>query len=622
MRGTTSLALLAGLFLGATPETRESPVGTIEGFVRDPNAAPIAGARVTVEGSGARTSTDRAGRYVLTGVPAGPVDLTVRAVGYVLERRRIDLGSGQRRTVDFVLAPVPVSLDDLVIAEARPVSPRSEKLRAVQSVAAAPYLLRDFNTEEYRHFRDNDWTSPTRQPLSTFAVDVDAGSYGNVRRFLKEGRLPPKDAVRVEEMINYFRYDYAAPRGGHPVAVTTELARSPWNSNHRLALIGLQTDRLPLENLPPSNLVFLIDVSGSMSSPDKLPLVKAAFRLLVNELRDSDRVAIVVYAGAAGVVLPSTSGREKTRILDALEQLQAGGSTAGGAGIKLAYQVAREHFAREGNNRVILASDGDFNVGASSEGELVRLIETERQGGVFLTVLGFGTGNLKDAKMEQLANKGNGHYAYVDDLLEAKKVFVQELGATLHTVAKDVKIQVEFNPARVKSYRLVGYENRLLADRDFNDDTKDAGEMGAGHSVTALYEIVPVDGSDQGGSVDPLKYQRSRTAGGSDDWFTVKVRYQRPEGSASRLIEHVVRQETARPSADFRFAGAVAGFGMLLRDSEHKGNASFDSVIAAARGAKGADAEGYRAEFIRLAEMAARLGPPSRELSEGRPDRW
>jgi len=321
------------------------------------------------------------------------------------------------------------------------------------------------------------------------------------------------------------------------------------------------------------------------------------------------------------VVLPSTSGREKTRILDALEQLQAGGSTAGGAGIKLAYQVAREHFAREGNNRVILASDGDFNVGASSEGELVRLIETERRGGVFLTVLGFGTGNLKDAKMEQLANKGNGHYAYVDDLLEAKKVFVQELGATLHTVAKDVKIQVEFNPARVKSYRLVGYENRLLADRDFNDDTKDAGEMGAGHAVTALYEIVPADGDDRSGSVDPLRYQRPRAGSDSDDWFTVKVRYQRPEGSPSRLIEHAVRQESARPSADFRFAGAVAGFGMLLRDSEHKGSASYDAVIAAARGAKGADSEGYRAEFIRLVEMAARLGGPGRELSEGRRER-
>lgn len=621
MRGPTSLALLAGLFLSATPDTREQAVGTIEGIVRDPNAAPIAGAVVVVEGTGARATSDRAGRYLLSGVPAGPVDLTVRAVGYVLERRRIDLGSGQRRTVDFVLAPVRMRLEELVVAEAHPAAPRADKMQAARSAAGVFYTPRDFNTEEYRHFRDNDWTSPTRQPLSTFAVDVDAGSYGNVRRFLKEGRLPPKDAVRVEEMINYFRYDYAAPRGGQPIAVTTELARSPWNPSHRLALIGLQTERLAVENLPPSNLVFLIDVSGSMSSPDKLPLVKAAFRLLVNELRDDDRVAIVVYAGAAGVVLPSTSGREKTRILDALEQLQAGGSTAGGAGIKLAYQVAREHFAREGNNRVILASDGDFNVGASSEGELVRLIETERRGGVFLTVLGFGTGNLKDAKMEQLANKGNGHYAYVDDLLEAKKVFVQELGATLHTVAKDVKIQVEFNPARVKSYRLVGYENRLLADRDFNDDTKDAGEMGAGHAVTALYEIVPADGDDRSGSVDPLRYQRPHAGSDSDDWFTVKVRYQRPEGSPSRLIEHAVRQESARPSADFRFAGAVAGFGMLLRDSEHKGSASYDAVIAAARGAKGADSEGYRAEFIRLVEMAARLGGPGRELSEGRRER-
>ena len=620
MRGTTSLALLAGLFLGMSPDAGGRPDGTIEGFVRDPKAAPIPGAIIAIEGTGSRVTTDRAGRYVLTGVSSGPVELTVRAIGYVLERRRIDLGSGQRRTVDFILAPSPVQLNETVVTQAYPVAPRAEELRA-RSIAGAKAMARDFNTEEYRHFRDNDWTSPTRQPLSTFAVDVDAGSYGNVRRYLKEGRLPPKDAVRVEEMINYFRYDYAPPRSGQPIAVTTELARSPWAPNHRLALIGLQTDRLAVENLPPSNLVFLIDVSGSMSSPDKLPLVKSAFRLLVNELRDEDRVAIVVYAGAAGVVLPSTPGREKTRILDALEQLQAGGSTAGGAGIKLAYRVAREHLAREGNNRVILASDGDFNVGASSEGELIRLIETERQGGVFLTVLGFGTGNLKDAKMELLANKGNGHYAYIDDLLEAKKVFVQELGATLHTVAKDVKIQVEFNPARVKSYRLVGYENRLLADRDFNDDTKDAGEMGAGHSDTALYEIVPVDGHDRSGSVDPLKYQRPRAGGDSDDWFTVKVRYQRPEGSPSRLIEHAVRQENARPSADFRFAAAVAGFGMLLRDSEHKGNTSFSGVVGAGRGAKGHDAEGYRAEFIRLVEMAARLGVPGREFSDGRLDR-
>ena len=366
---------------------------------------------------------------------------------------------------------------------------------------------------------------------------------------------------------------------------------------------------MSLGELPPSNLVCLIDVSGSMSSPDKLPLLKSAFRLLVNGLRDEDRVAIVVYAGAAGLVLPPTLGNQKTRILEALDRLEAGGSTAGGAGIQLAYQVARDHFQSEGNNRIILATDGDFNVGVSSDGGLIRMIEERRQDGVFLAVLGFGIGNLKASKMEQLADKGNGHYAYVDDLLEAKKVFVQELGATLFTIAKDVKFQVEFNPARVKSYRLVGYENRLLADRDFNDDTKDAGEMGAGHSVTALYESVPVDGAEGGdaGTVNPLRYQERPRTTGSGDWFTVKLRYQPPQGRTSRLFERVVRAETGAPSIDFRFVSAVASFGMLLRDSEHKGRATFPSVLAAARGARGPDEEGYRAEFIRLVETASSL---------------
>ena len=381
-------------------------------------------------------------------------------------------------------------------------------------------------------------------------------------------------------------------------------------------MIGLQSQHLRLGDLPPNNLVFLIDVSGSMDEPHKLPLVKSAFRLLVNELRDEDRVAIVVYAGAAGMVLPSTPGSDKERILDAIERLSAGGSTAGGAGIQLAYQTARASFLKEGNNRVILATDGDFNVGASSEGELVRMIEERRRDGVFLTVLGFGTGNLKDSRMEQLANKGNGHYAYIDDLLEAKKVFVQELGATLYTIAKDVKLQVEFNPARVKSYRLIGYENRLLADRDFNDDTKDAGEMGAGHSVTALYEIVPVDGDPEDDrAVDPLKYQRRSQAAGSSDWLTVKIRYKRPQAETSRLIERVVRIEAGEPSADFRFASSVAEFGMLLRDSEYKGQASYSDVLSRARGARGADEEGYRAEFLRLVEMAATLARHQAGLS-------
>jgi Ca-activated chloride channel family protein len=359
--------------------------------------------------------------------------------------------------------------------------------------------------------------------------------------------------------------------------------------------------------------VFLIDVSGSMHDPRKLPLVKSAFRLLVNQLRPEDRVAIAVYAGAAGLVLPSTPGNRKDRILDAIERLQAGGSTAGAAGIRLAYQTAKEHFLREGNNRVILATDGDFNVGVSSEGELIRLIEEERRHGIFLTVLGFGTGNLKDAKMEQLADKGNGHYAYVDNLLEARKVLVQEMGATLVTIAKDVKLQVEFNPETVQAYRLIGYENRLLADEDFNDDTKDAGDMGAGHSVTALYELVPVGVplDVKVGTVDPLRYQAPRNGGrardAQEDWFTVKLRYKAPESAESRLLDRVVRGETRAPSENLRWASAVAGVGMLLRDSDHKGQATWRSMLSLARSARGEDREGYRGEFVRLAEMAEEL---------------
>ncbi len=571
--------------------------------------------------------SDSGGKYLISGVASGTVTVTARTIGFAPLSRQVVVRDGRVVTVDFVLTPQPVAMEELVastqadrrqradlsVAAASPTSPVGKRM------ARAP-TLRDFNTEEYRHFGDNGWQSSRRQPLSTFSIDVDAGSYSNVRRFLRDGRLPPKDAVRIEEMLNYFRYQYPDPRGGDPFSITTELGEAPWRPGHKLARIGLQGQRLSLDRLPPTNLVFLIDVSGSMQSADKLPLVKAAFRLLVNELRDQDRVAIVVYAGAAGLVLPSTPGGHKDQILAAIEGLEAGGSTAAGAGIQLAYKVARDHFIPDGNNRVILASDGDFNVGVSSEGELVRMIEERREDGVFLTVLGFGTGNLKDNKMEQLANKGNGHYAYVDDLLEAKKVFVQELGATLLTIAKDVKIQVEFNPARVRSYRLVGYENRILADRDFNDDTKDAGEMGAGHSVTALYEIVPAgltDGGDEG-SVDPLKYQSrgSREAATSGDWFTVKLRYKDPKGSTSRLLERVVSQETRSNSVDFRFAAAVAQFGMLLRDSEFKGRSSFGGVLTMARAARGPDEEGYRAEFIRLVETAATLSGKGHEPTE------
>ncbi|MDH3222543.1 MAG: DUF3520 domain-containing protein, partial [Gemmatimonadota bacterium] len=389
--------------------------------------------------------------------------------------------------------------------------------------------------------------------------------------------------------------------------VTTEVWEAPWNPRHRLVRVGLRARSIDVEDLPPSNLVFLLDVSGSMNSPDKLPLLKQALRLLVEQLREEDRVSIVVYAGAAGVVLPSTAGSERGEILAALERLQAGGSTAGGAGLRLAYSIARENYVDGGNNRIILATDGDFNVGPSSDGEMVRLIEEERESGTFLTVLGFGTGNLKDSKMEQIADHGNGNFAYVDNLFEARKVLVEEMGGTLLTLAKDVKLQIEFNPARAASYRLIGYENRLLADEDFNDDTKDAGELGAGHTVTALYEVVPAGLAER--SVDPLRYgsgadRSSPVDTESQELMYVKIRYKDPSGERSKLLDHVVMDRVSRPSTDFRFATAVAGFGMLLRDSPHAGDLTLPQVIELAEGALGPDRRGYRSEFVRLAEMA------------------
>ncbi|MDE2735562.1 MAG: VWA domain-containing protein [Gemmatimonadota bacterium] len=470
-----------------------------------------------------------------------------------------------------------------------------------------------FNTESYAYIDENDFQLVSTSPLSTFSIDVDRASYANVRRFIQQGQRPPVDAVRIEEMINYFPYEWDEVLGDHPFAVTTEVWDAPWQSAHRLVRIGLKARSIDTEDLPPGNLVFLLDVSGSMASPNKLPLLKKAFALLVEQLRAEDRVAIVVYAGAAGLVLPSTPGDEQEEILAALENLHAGGSTAGGAGIKLAYQVARENHIAGGNSRVILATDGDFNVGASSDAEMVRLIEKERESGIFLTVLGFGTGNLKDSKMEQIADHGNGNFHYVDNLLEARKVLVEEMGGTLLTLAKDVKIQVEFNPARAAGYRLIGYENRLLDEEDFNDDTKDAGELGAGHTVTALYEVVPVGVPVPGGTVDELRYQSGDEddtaveSGFEEELMYVKIRYKDPDGSVSRLLAHTVVDAPVRPSTDFRFATAVAGFGMLLRDSPHAGDYTIEAVIGLAEQSQSPDPRGYRGEFIRLVETALDL---------------
>ena len=472
-----------------------------------------------------------------------------------------------------------------------------------------------YDAEEYNRIEENLFLRASINPLSTFSIDVDTAAYSNLRRFIEQGQLPPKDAVRIEELINYFPYEYPEPEGDRPFSITTELSAAPWNPTHQLVSIGLQGKRLATEELPPSNLVFLLDVSGSMNSPNKLPLLKKAFRMLVDRLSAKDRVAIVVYAGAAGLVLPPTPGNQKDKIIDAIERLEAEGSTAGGKGIQLAYEVARQNFMPEGNNRVILASDGDFNVGISSESELVQLIEDYRDRGVFLSVLGFGMGNLKDAKMEQLADKGNGNYAYIDRPLEAKKVLVKEMGATLHTIAKDVKIQVEFNPAKVLAYRLIGYENRLLRSQDFNDDTKDAGELGAGHSVTALYEIVPVgvQSSVELQPVDSLRYQQNPAllaAYNSNELMLVKLRYKAPDATESQLIQQPLLDRATKlenASNNFKFAAAVAELGMLLRDSQFKGNASFEQVLQLANQSKGTDLDGYRGEFIELVEKSKTL---------------
>ena len=469
------------------------------------------------------------------------------------------------------------------------------------------------NTEQYSHIDENPFLEVARAPLSTFSIDVDTASYSNTRRFLKDGQLPPKDAVRIEEMVNYFSYDYPQPVGDAPFSVTAEISEAPWNPAHRLVHIGLQGKRIATENMPPANLVFLLDVSGSMNEARKLPLVKSAMKVLAEQLTARDRVAMVVYAGSSGLVLPATTGDRKGEILSAIDRLDAGGSTNGGEGIQLAYKIAQENFIKGGVNRVILATDGDFNVGVTSEGDLVRLIEEKRQSGVFLSVLGFGTGNIKDATMEKLADKGNGNYAYIDSLGEARKVLGEQIGGTLFTIAKDVKIQVEFNPKQAAAYRLIGYENRLLRDQDFNDDTKDAGEIGAGHTVTALYEVVPFGQKFENPGVDALKYQQPvqpSEMANSSELMTVKLRYKEPTQTESKLVQVSLADSKARlgaASENFRFASAVAAFGMLLRDSRYKADASYNKVLELARASAGADTQGYRTEFIQLVETARML---------------
>jgi len=503
-------------------------------------------------------------------------------------------------------------------------SPRgSDGKRA--AAALRPATRADFNTEAYDTTHENTFLTAKENPLSTFSIDVDTASYANVRRFLDSEQVPPAGAIRTEELINYFPYTYPQPTNGGPFSVNLEVSHAPWNGERELIRIGLKGHEVPASERGAANLVFLIDVSGSMDEPDKLPLLQRSLKALVENLAVKDRVAIVVYAGSSGLVLPSTSGTEKPRILEALENLKAGGSTNGADGIRLAYNIARENFVKGGNNRVILCTDGDFNVGTTNQSELVRLIEKERSSSVFLSVLGFGTGNLKDSTMEKLADKGNGNYAYIDSFTEGRKVLVEQMGGTLFTIAKDVKIQVEFNPARVAGYRLIGYENRLLAKEDFNDDKKDAGEIGAGHTVTALYEIVPAGQPLPGQpSVDPLKYQKPEPtpvdAPASNDLLTVKLRYKAPDGDKSQLLEVPLNTTDipafSQASSDFQFAAAVAAFGMKLRGSPDAGDIGWTEIQKIARRSLGEDPGSYRAEFLTLIEKASHLKPDGRTPEE------
>lgn len=592
---------------------------TIEGYVLDEKGAPLIGATVLVKGTKQGTVTDLNGYFSLT-VQDSTATLVISYTGFTTTETEATYG----KKLTVTLKEDSQRLEEVVIIGMGKPSKRRIKEFESPRMAMSPgfYQAADtetappFNTEDYDVINENRFFETTQNPLSTFSIDVDAASYSNIRRFIQQqGQLPPKDAVRIEEMVNYFDYEYPQPQGSQPFEVITEISECPWQPQHRLVHIGLQGKKISTENLPASNLVFLIDVSGSMDMPNKLPLVQASMKLLTDQLREQDRVAIVVYAGAAGLVLPPTSGADKPKIKEAIDKLQAGGSTAGGAGIVLAYKTAREDFVKNGNNRVILATDGDFNVGASSDADMVRLIEKERESGVFLTVLGYGMGNYKDNKMQQLADKGNGNHAYIDNMSEAKKVLVSEFGGTIFTIAKDVKLQIEFNPAKVQGYRLIGYENRVLNKEDFNDDKKDAGELGAGHTVTALYEIIPQGvKSEFLTKMDPLKYQKKpQLAEGAKELCTIKLRYKQPEGDKSQLIEKPVMDDPlqlAKTSDNFRWSAAVAGFGMLLRQSEFKGEATYAKCKQWAESAKGKDPNGYRRELIDMIDIAQSLAQP------------
>lgn len=613
---------------------RSSANRLISGTVyRNDNKTPLAGVSIKLTGALKKMTTDAEGKYSISVPDAGGM-LEFSYIGFETKNVKIK----KSNTIDVYLQSSLNALTEVVVVGYGTQTKRSVT-GAVSSIKGrvaglsvqdeivirrqGTYFDREEFSESYKKIKENGFLKPLQAPLSTFAIDVDAASYSNLRRFVNSGQMPPSDAVRIEEMINYFKYNLKVPSNNDPVAIHTELSVAPWNESHQLLRIGLKAKEVEMEKLPASNLVFLIDVSGSMDTENKLPLVKSSLKLLVDQLRNKDHVSIVTYAGDVGVKLPPTAGNEKAKIKYIIDGLGAGGGTAGGPGLKLAYQVARNHFIKGGNNRIIMATDGDFNVGLSSDEDMETLVSKERESGVSISVLGFGMGNYKDSKMETIADKGHGNYAYIDNITEARKSMVTEFGGTLFTVAKDEKIQVEFNPGKVQAYRLLGYENRLLEKEDFNNDKKFGGDMGVGHMVTALYEIIPLGiNSSFSGSVDPLKYQKEEITASinpTTEIATIKFRYKEPESSKSRMQQVVLEDKPLllnNTSEDFRFSSAVAELGMLLRNSEFKQNSNFDDLIKRAKAAKGKDDDGHRAEFIRLAENVKLLsGDPAASQS-------
>lgn len=579
--------------------------GTVKGTVKERyNGTPVTGCVVQLKGTNRSTITNVEGFYSIQAKKGDT--LIFSCLGYNSVQQVV-----RSEKMDITLESSVEILADCVVMNHSKLEEEATT-KVMRSVPLFPMVVgRD--AEEYGSISENGFKQAKDTPLSTFSIDVDAASYSNMRRFINRGELPPVDAVRTEELVNYFSYDYPNPTGSAPLNLTMEVGACPWKTNHRLVRIGLKAKEIPTKNLPASNLVFLIDVSGSMHGPNRLDLVKSSLKLLVNNLRDKDKVSIVIYAGDAGVKLESTRGSDKQKIREAIDELTAGGSTAGGAGILLAYKMAKKNFISGGNNRIILCSDGDFNVGVSSAEGLEQMVERERKSGVYLTVLGYGMGNYKDKKFQVLAEKGNGNHAYIDNIQEANRVLVNEFGATLHTVAKDVKLQVEFNPTQVQAYRLIGYESRLLKDEDFNNDAKDAGDLGAGHTVTAFYEVIPVGvENDYAGKVDELKYQKKENItfkiSTFNELLTVKLRYKDSDKAQSNKMEFpLIDHKLDKTSADFRFASAVAMFGQLLRDSDFKGDATYEQVIKLAKQGLENDDKGYRREFIRLVEAAKGL---------------